>query len=98
MNNSETVCWGQNNYGQLGAGWTCNADQDSCTEISEFNVISGTSFPQVVDFPENKSAISVAAGHQFTCAITDDHSVYCWGRNDWAQLDKEIIILLSSLD
>lgn len=86
LNNSDTVCWGTNNYGQLGAGWDCWEDQDSCTEMETINTEAGTSFPQIVDFPGSKSAISIDAGDEFTCAITNDNSIYCWGRNSYGQI------------
>ena len=90
LDNSETVCWGRNNYGQLGADWKCSDDWDACTETDEWDAdqVAGTSYPQVVDFPENKSAISIDAGKEFTCAITEDHSIYCWGKNNYGQLGR----------
>ncbi|CAN0464733.1 unnamed protein product, partial [Laminaria digitata] len=32
------------------------------------------------------SAVAIAAGCHFTCAITEDGAVMCWGRNTWGQL------------
>ena len=32
------------------------------------------------------SIVDVAAGYQFTCALTDADEVYCWGDNPGGQL------------
>lgn len=38
---------------------------------------------QVVGLPP---IVQVAADYDYTCALADDHSVYCWGENDRGQL------------
>ena len=81
LNNSETICWGSNTRGQLGANWVCYTSSDNCTYMEYDWDDAGTSFPQVVQFPQNRSAIAIAAGGEFTCAITDNHAIYCWGKN-----------------
>lgn len=88
LNNSETICWGSNTRGQLGANWRCDLNSDNCTSMASEWTNSGTSFPQVVQFPENRSAIAIAAGGEFTCAITDNRAVYCWGSNSGYKLGQ----------
>lgn len=39
-----------------------------------------------VDLGTNRTALSVAAGGERTCAILDDGSLKCWGRNAGGQL------------
>lgn len=70
-------CWGRNNYGQLGLGDTQNRG-DQPGEM-------GDSLP-FVDLGVGRTAKSVAAGHEFTCAWLDNDQVKCWGKNDWGML------------
>lgn len=63
-------CWGNNAVGQLGMG-TAGGNQSTPVDIS----IGG-----------GVSVRAVAAGQDFTCAIVQDRSVYCWGRNASGQL------------
>ena len=35
---------------------------------------------------ENKSVVSLTAGDSFCCALFDDFTAECWGRNDYGQL------------
>jgi len=63
-------CWGRNGDGQLGDGTT--TDRNTPTQISTL----GT----------NRTAIAISAGGYHTCAILDDGSVSCWGRNGDGQL------------
>ena len=44
-----------------------------------------TTLPSV-DLGSGRSAKFIAAGGDHTCAILDDGSVKCWGRNDYGQL------------
>ena len=99
LNNSDTVCWGSNNWGQLGDGTACFASGGEGYELPGYNTgicsyspndgdDSGKFTPVIVQFPDNKSAISISTGNQFTCAVMTDNSLYCWGKNDYSQLGQ----------
>jgi len=63
------VCWGYNRYGQLGDGQAhemCDYYDCSATPV----VVSGLA-----------DVISIAAGLDFSCAVTGDGYVWCWGQN-----------------
>ena len=62
------LCWGSNEFGQLGNGETANV----------------TSPVQVTGL--STSVISVAAGSESTCALTNLGTVWCWGDNSNGQL------------
>ncbi len=47
--------------------------------------ISST-YPRAASLPPGRTAISIDAGSHHTCAILDDSSAYCWGRNQDGQL------------
>jgi alpha-tubulin suppressor-like RCC1 family protein len=62
----EIYCWGQNNDGQLGDGTTDDANT-----------------PQLVDMLAGITAVSVSVGgYGFTCGVLENHSTYCWGKNE----------------
>ena len=63
--NGTVVCWGKNDYGQLGNGLVGGADVNRPTLI-----------------PNLAHVRSIAAGDNFTCAITTDSGYpQCWGSN-----------------
>jgi cysteine-rich repeat protein len=68
-----TLCWGDNFYGQLGQGNT-NTIGDNETLAVLFPIDLGADAAQIV------------AGRHHTCALLDDGSVKCWGRNLYGQL------------
>ena len=70
LDDGNVKCWGSNAYGQLGDGTTT----DSYSPISSSG-FTGTS-----------QAIAITAGWTFTCALIEDGSVKCWGRNNLGQL------------
>ena len=72
-------CWGWNLNGQLGLGDTSNRGQLASQ--------MGDNLP-VVDLGTGRTAkmISASIGGKHTCAVLDDDSVKCWGRNDYGQL------------
>ncbi len=65
----ETLCWGNNSSGQLGAD-----TGDTRTPVEVFTYLPS------VGFLENISHIS--AGSVSACAIKTDGTAYCWGFND----------------
>jgi len=66
----DAYCWGANSYGQLGNGAA------GATE--------GTNTPTLV----NGGYVFryVGAGRDFSCGLTEDGDVYCWGLNNVGQL------------
>ncbi|MBN1608163.1 MAG: hypothetical protein JW940_16135 [Polyangiaceae bacterium] len=70
-------CWGGNSSGQLGLGDSDNRGFDP-DEM-------GDALP-AVDLGTGRTALAVSAGGSHTCALLDDHSVKCWGGNEYGQL------------
>lgn len=74
---TDLYCWGSNEHGQLGVSSTTT---------------SYSAQPRLITIPSsdtigvNLAVSSVAVGRGFTCATTLDGQLYCWGRNDVAQL------------
>jgi alpha-tubulin suppressor-like RCC1 family protein len=66
----EAYCWGRNEHGQLGNG-LAGGDQ-------------GRNTPTLVT--GDHAFRYVAAGQSFSCGITLDDEIYCWGRNHYGQL------------
>jgi alpha-tubulin suppressor-like RCC1 family protein len=71
FDDSTVKCWGRNTEGQLGLG----TDRTHKTTAVD-----------VTDFGPGRSVKSLALGGFHTCAILDDDSVKCWGRNSNGQL------------
>jgi alpha-tubulin suppressor-like RCC1 family protein len=67
-------CWGENDYGELGLG----AGVDGTN--TPVQVGTGTSWATV-----STSGITVY-GDDHTCAVRTDHTLWCWGKNDYGQL------------
>jgi alpha-tubulin suppressor-like RCC1 family protein len=65
-------CWGSNGAGQLG-------------QIT-WSVEMPASQTKPVPLGSGRTVKTVAAGHGHTCAILDDDTLKCWGRNDVGQL------------
>ena len=77
FDNATVKCWGRNDYGQLGLGDTLDRG-DNANEL-------GANFP-AVDLGLGRTAKAIAAGGYRTCALLDNATVKCWGRNDYGQL------------
>jgi alpha-tubulin suppressor-like RCC1 family protein len=65
-------CWGDNTWGQLGLGDTDHRGDDPGE--------MGNALPWV-DLGTDRRAIDLAVGVDLTCALLDDLSVKCWGRD-----------------
>lgn len=68
-------CWGEADYGQLGVSGAHGG----------FKNTMGSALP-TVDLGAGRTARSISAGGSFTCAILDDATLKCWGRNNKGQL------------
>ena len=77
LDNSSIKCWGLNDSGQLGLGDT-NKRGDEPNEMADY-------LP-AVDLGSGKTARAITAGDSHTCAVLDNASLKCWGKNDSGQL------------
>lgn len=66
----DVACWGANRKGQRGNGG--NREPQATPEVLSFGWPSGI--------------VQLAAGHDFTCALLANATVYCWGENHLGQL------------
>ena len=71
LNDGSVKCWGDNQNGQLGDGTTTDHNTPP----------TGT-----VDLGSNRTAVGIGLGNYHTCAILNDNSLVCWGRNEEGQL------------
>jgi len=77
LDNESLKCWGEAGSGQLGTG--------STNDIGNVPGEMGDSLP-AINLGTNKFVIDVNTGAEHTCAVLDDNSVKCFGRNSEAQL------------
>ncbi len=77
LESGKVKCWGGNGSGQLGLGSHFQPGahpQDMGSQLA------------AVDLGSGRTAITISAGDESTCAVLDDHTVKCWGNNDGGQL------------
>jgi alpha-tubulin suppressor-like RCC1 family protein len=48
--------------------------------------VESSAVPVPVALPAGAEAVAIDTGAFHTCAVTRDHSVYCWGDNGWGSL------------
>lgn len=70
LDNDQLRCWGDNGSGQLGLGSTDDLGDNEIV-VAQLPVFLGA----------GRTAVAVSAGEATTCAVLDDGSVRCWGRN-----------------
>jgi alpha-tubulin suppressor-like RCC1 family protein len=76
-NKGAVKCWGWNDAGQLGLG-------DSRSRGGSLGEMADELPP--VDLGGGRSALSLSTGDAHTCAVLDDHTLKCWGDNQFGQL------------
>lgn len=77
LDNGSVKCWGYNGTGALGLGDSAHRG-DAANEMHD-------SLP-AVNLGTGKTATAIAAINQFSCAILNDGTMKCWGRNEWGYL------------
>jgi cysteine-rich repeat protein len=77
LDDDTVKCWGSNDYGELGIGTTVPHGGG----LGEM----GDGLP-TVDLGTGRIAKTLAVGYGHACALLDDGSVKCWGKNDAGQL------------
>ena len=77
LNTGAVKCWGSNYFGQLGGDVERNPG-DEPGEMGDALVN--------VNLGKGRTATSIAAGYRHNCALLDDSSIKCWGKNDFGQL------------
>jgi alpha-tubulin suppressor-like RCC1 family protein len=73
LDDDSVKCWGRGHAGQLGHGKTTSVDSPPNSPI---NLGSGI------------TAKAITAGNFHTCAVIDNSSIKCWGKNDSGQLGQ----------
>ena len=76
LDNASVKCWGRNLYGQLGIDNSTNMGNDSgeMAQLTSINLGTG------------RTATAIEGGDFHTCALLDNASVKCWGKNLYGQL------------
>lgn len=78
------VCWGHNEFGQLGLGGTSVAEfPSSSAELIGMEMFPGRSGRTV---RVSWRAREVAAGGAHNCAIARNGALFCWGGNEFGQV------------
>jgi alpha-tubulin suppressor-like RCC1 family protein len=73
LDDGSVKCWGQDNEGQRGDGGLYGSDIRSPPS-------------SVISLPAGRTATQISAGQFHVCALLDDASVVCWGKNANGQL------------
>lgn len=79
LDNNTLKCWGYNLYGQLGQGDT-NSRGGAAGEMGDSLA--------AISLGTGRTAKFVTSGQHFNCAILDNDTVKCWGRNQFGQLGQ----------
>ena len=77
-------CWGNSTFCN-GEDWTGCANTTSGGRLGD-GTENSSRYPRSVALPAGRTAISIDAGVDHTCAILDDSSAVCWGLNEQGQL------------
>ena len=75
LDNGEVSCWGGGGDGQLGYGNTDSIGDDETPDSAG-----------AVNLGAGRTATSITAGNNHTCAILDNGELICWGSGAYGQL------------
>jgi alpha-tubulin suppressor-like RCC1 family protein len=77
LSNGSVKCWGANRFGTSGLGDTARHDGRAS--------YMGNNLP-AVNLGTGRTAVALYVGAEHSCAVLDDQSLKCWGRNEHGQL------------
>ncbi|MCX7634091.1 MAG: hypothetical protein N2Z22_12235, partial [Turneriella sp.] len=78
LDNHSVKCWGNNTYGQLGNALYADRHGNLSWHL-------GDNLPPV-NLGTGRTAVAITGGGEHACALLDNHSVKCWGKNQYGQL------------
>ena len=95
--NDRVLCWGYNAKGQLGQDDTLNhgAEPDANSQDDQPSLISSLPY---INLGSGRTAKSITAGQNHTCALLDNNTVKCWGYNILGQLGQNNVIDYGTTD
>jgi alpha-tubulin suppressor-like RCC1 family protein len=79
---SRVMCWGRNDQGQLGNGTTT----ESHAPVQVTGLPSGGWGRRFSGPRRRGSVVAISSGVSYTCALTSNGAVLCWGTNRLGQL------------
>ena len=79
LDDGTAKCWGANGSGNLGQGDTTTRG-DGAGEMGD-----GL---DAIDLGTGRTAVTVGAGLEHSCAVLDDGTAKCWGQNGFGQLGR----------
>ena len=87
-NDNKVLCWGFNAKGQLGQNDTLNhgAEPDNDIKTDDPKAVRTL---EPVNLGTGRTAKSITAGQNHTCALLDNNTVKCWGHNILGQLGRK---------
>lgn len=77
LDNGAVRCWGFNGFGEIGLG------QGTGYHLGDNEPVASR---PTIDLGPGRTATAIAAGGNHTCAVLDDGTLRCWGRNDHGTL------------
>jgi hypothetical protein len=83
LDNDTLKCWGQNSFGQLG--------QENIIAMGDKPGSMGDQLP-TVNLGQGRTVKAIASGDFSYCALLDNATVKCWGRNHLGQLGIEDLV------
>ena len=79
LDSFELKCWGSGGYGTLGS--------ENSLNVGDAPLQMGNNL-SVVQFGVENTVVQIHSGYLHSCALLQDGSLKCWGKNDFGQLGQ----------
>jgi len=80
----DALCWGSDEFGQLG--------KDSSTSITSCSGIPCSKVPVRVQMSAGSPLVSISVGRSHACAVSAQGAAYCWGQGTEGQLGTGVAV------